>query len=58
VNEDVIGVHLEYTGENATLSFSKNSVPMGVAYENLTGTFFPAVSLYYEEAQVSILNKF
>jgi tripartite motif-containing protein 9/67 len=57
--DDIIGVTLEFGESNATLSYTKNGSPMGVAFDNLPlETFYPAVSLYYVDVQVTILNKF
>jgi hypothetical protein len=44
---------------NATLTVLKNGISLGVVFDNLPeGPFYPAVSLYYDEATVSFLNRF
>mmetsp|Transcript_27636 Transcript_27636/g.49869 ORF Transcript_27636/g.49869 Transcript_27636/m.49869 type:complete len:282 (-) Transcript_27636:4031-4876(-) len=51
---DVIGVRLEFSGEDASLSFSKNGEDLGTTFTNLRGPLSPAVSLFYEGSQVSL----
>lgn len=46
---DTIGVLLEFKGGMGQLSFYKNGSKCGVAFNNLTGTFYPAVSMFYGE---------
>ena len=51
---DVIGVLLEFKSGVGTLSFYKNGTKCGVAFTNLTGTFHPAVCMFYGEVQVTL----
>lgn len=55
---DVIGVSLEFNNSLASLSFSKNNVQLGTAFSKIAGMLYPAVCLYYNEAQVSISFKY
>ena len=43
---DSIGVLLEFKGEIGSLSFFKNGAKCGIAFNNLTGTFYPCVCLF------------
>lgn len=54
---DTIGVLLEYRNNNASLSFYRNGTKCGVAYDNLTGSFYPAVLMNYGEMQVTLDSK-
>jgi hypothetical protein len=54
---DVIGLTLEFIEGLGTLSFTKNSTEFGPAFTNIPGPVWPAVCLYYNEAQVSISCK-
>ena len=51
---DTIGVLLEFHGGVGTLSFYCNGAKCGEAFNNLTGTFYPAVSMFYGEVQVAL----
>ncbi|CAG9324473.1 unnamed protein product [Blepharisma stoltei] len=51
---DVVGVKLEYKGDQGWISFQKNGKDYGVAYKNVPINVYPAVSLYYKRAQVSL----
>lgn len=51
---DTIGVLLEFRSGVGSLSFYRNGTKCGVAFSNLTGTFYPAVSLFYGEVQVTL----
>jgi len=51
---DVIGVLLEYKSQIASLSFYRNGAKCGVAFGNLTGSFYPAVCINYGEAQITL----
>lgn len=53
-NGDIIGVLLEFKSGNGALSFYKNGTKCGVAFTNLTGTFHPAVCMFYGEVQVTL----
>jgi len=55
---DVIGVTLEFINGLASLSFSKNNVLLGTAFSKIAGMLYPAVCLYYNEAQVTISFKY
>lgn len=46
---DIIGVLLEFRSGLGSLSFYRNGVKCGEAFNNLTGTFYPAVSMFYGE---------
>jgi tripartite motif-containing protein 9/67 len=50
----VIGVLLEFRGGVGTLSFYRNGAKCGDAFNNLTGTFYPAVALFYGEVQITL----
>jgi len=54
---DVIGVLLEYKSGLATLSFYRNATKCGVAFSNLTGSFYPAVCMNYGDVQVTLDTK-
>ena len=54
---DVIGVYLDFQAGMGTLSFSRNGKMLGTAWEGLSGPLYPAVSLYYCDASVTIGNK-
>ncbi|CAG9313725.1 unnamed protein product [Blepharisma stoltei] len=51
---DIICVRLEYKGDQGSISFLRNGKDYGVAYTNVPINVYPAVSLYYKRAQVSI----
>mmetsp|Transcript_14190 Transcript_14190/g.14262 ORF Transcript_14190/g.14262 Transcript_14190/m.14262 type:complete len:215 (-) Transcript_14190:41-685(-) len=55
---DVIGVLLEFKGENGILSFLKNGMELGPAFVNLTGTFYSAVYLFHQSARVTLSCKY
>ncbi|TMW56846.1 hypothetical protein Poli38472_006856 [Pythium oligandrum] len=50
---DCISVYLDC--DLGTLSFSKNGVELGVAFENIVGEVFPAVAFYSRHQKVSII---
>ena len=50
VTGDIIGVLLEFGESGASLSFTKNGIALGVAFDSISGELYPAVSLYYEDA--------
>lgn len=47
---DIIGVTLDL--ENGKLSFTKNGVDLGVAFNNLSGSFRPAISLALSTVEI------
>ncbi|OQR90075.1 HECT E3 ubiquitin ligase [Achlya hypogyna] len=49
---DVIGLDLDC--EQGTLSYSKNGVDLGVAFDNVVGELFPAVAFYSRHQKVSL----
>ena len=51
---DVVGVSLEYADELGTLSFSKNGTDFGVAFTDVPANVYPALSLFYTQAQVTL----
>lgn len=51
---DVIGVLLEFRTGVGTLSFYRNGTKCGQAFTNLSGIFYPAVSLFCGEVQVTL----
>ncbi len=51
---DVIGVLVDFGAQ--TLTFYKNGVSQGVAYTNVSGTLFPAVSTYNTADTIVSLN--
>ncbi|CAD8175890.1 unnamed protein product [Paramecium octaurelia] len=57
VQNDTIGVLLEFRSGLGTLSFYRNGVKCGEAFSNLTGTFYPALSMFYGEVQVTLDSK-
>ncbi|CAK69624.1 unnamed protein product (macronuclear) [Paramecium tetraurelia] len=57
VQNDTIGVLLEFRSGIGTLSFYRNGVKCGEAFNNLTGTFYPALSMFYGEVQVTLDSK-
>ena len=54
----MIGVTLEFKNGLASLSFSKNNVNLGTAFNKIAGMLYPAVCLYYHEAQITISFKY
>uniref|UniRef100_K3X672 B30.2/SPRY domain-containing protein n=1 Tax=Globisporangium ultimum (strain ATCC 200006 / CBS 805.95 / DAOM BR144) TaxID=431595 RepID=K3X672_GLOUD len=52
--DDCIGVQLDC--ERGTLSFSKNGVNLGVAFENIVGEVYPAVAFYSRHQRVSFVQ--
>ena len=50
---DVIGVTLDM--DRGTLSFSKNGLDLGVAFDGLAGQIYPAVAFYNQGQQISLL---
>jgi hypothetical protein len=50
---DVIGVTLDM--DRGTLSFSKNGLDLGVAFDGLAGEIYPAVAFYNQGQQISLL---
>jgi hypothetical protein len=52
VQGDTIGVTLDL--DSGTLSFSKNDVDLGVAFDNLAGELYPAVAFYNHGQSVSL----
>lgn len=52
---DVIGVTLDM--DNGTLSYSKNGLDLGVAFDGLAGELYPAVSFYNHHQKVTLLSK-
>jgi len=54
---DVVGIRLEYNGDNGSLSFSRNGKDFGIAYTNVPINVFPAVSLFYQRTQVTLICK-
>jgi tripartite motif-containing protein 9/67 len=46
---DTIGIFLEFRQQLGTLSFFKNGVKCGRKFEGLTGSFYPAVAMFYGE---------
>ncbi len=55
---DVIGVMLEFRDSLAVLSFTKNGVNLGTAFSKIAGMLYPAVCLYYIQAQVTVSFKY
>lgn len=51
---DIIGVLLEYKSGLATLSFYRNGTKCGIAFSNLTGSFYPAVCMHYGDVQITL----
>ncbi|KAM3135484.1 negative regulation of SNARE complex assembly [Paramecium bursaria] len=51
---DIIGVLLEFRNGLGTLSFYRNGVKCGEAFNNLQGVFYPALSMFYGEVQVTL----
>ncbi|GLE01307.1 hypothetical protein PINS_up010137 [Pythium insidiosum] len=51
---DVLRVELNC--EQGTLAFSKNGVPLGIAFENVVGEVFPAVAFYSRHQKVTLLS--
>lgn len=51
---DIIGVRVD--SENGTLSFSKNGVDLGIAFENIVGEVYPAVSFHSRHQKVSMIQ--
>mmetsp|Transcript_14058 Transcript_14058/g.14109 ORF Transcript_14058/g.14109 Transcript_14058/m.14109 type:complete len:193 (+) Transcript_14058:313-891(+) len=54
---DVVGVRLEYIGDNGSISFLRNGKDYGVAYTNVPTSVFPAVSMFYQRTQVTLICK-
>lgn len=54
---DVVGIRLEYNGDNGSLSFLKNGKDFGVAYTNVPPNLHPAISLFYQRTQVTLVCK-
>ena len=57
---DIITTTLEFVNGEGTLSFAKNGVEQGMAFEGLVGPLFPMVCLDYrthETAKVSIISE-
>jgi len=55
---DVIGVMLEFRDGHAALSFTKNGINLGTAFSKIAGMLYPAVCLYYIQAQVTASFKY
>lgn len=51
---DIIGVRVD--SEQGTLSFSKNGVDLGIAFENIVGEVYPAVSFHTRHQKVSMIQ--
>ena len=51
---DTIGLLLEFRQQMATLSFYKNGVKCGRKFNALTGSFYPALAMFYGEVQVTL----
>ncbi|DBA04539.1 TPA: hypothetical protein N0F65_011087 [Lagenidium giganteum] len=51
---DTVGVRLDC--ERGMLSFSKNGVDLGVAFENVVGEVFPAVAFYSRHQKVTLVK--
>ncbi|CAI2381496.1 unnamed protein product [Moneuplotes crassus] len=52
---DIVGVLLQFDNGFASLSFYRNKVFIGNAFDNIPpGTLYPAVCLYYGEVQVTL----
>jgi hypothetical protein len=51
---DIIGVHLDC--DKQTLSFSKNGMMLGIAFENVIGEVFPAVAFYSRHQKVTLVS--
>ena len=45
----MVGVYLEFKHGLATLSFYRNGLWSGVAFDKLFGDFYPAVTMFYGE---------
>mmetsp|Transcript_29241 Transcript_29241/g.5278 ORF Transcript_29241/g.5278 Transcript_29241/m.5278 type:complete len:84 (+) Transcript_29241:583-834(+) len=54
---DVIGVHLNFEGEVANLSLTKNGNSLGVAFDDLQGPVYPAVCMLHVQSQVTLSYK-
>ena len=52
---DVIGCELNC--DEGTLSFSLNGSPLGIAFRNLTGVLYPAVSFYNHGQKVTLIQQ-
>lgn len=55
VQGDVVGITLDM--DQGTLSYSKNGLDLGVAFDNLAGELYPAISFYNHHQKVSLLEK-
>ena len=51
---DVVGVSLEYTDNQGSISFSKNGTDFGVAFAEVPANVLPALSLFYVQAQATL----
>ncbi|OQS05252.1 HECT E3 ubiquitin ligase, partial [Thraustotheca clavata] len=51
---DILGLDLDC--EQGTLSFSKNGVDLGIAFDNIVGELFPAVAFYSRHQKISLLK--
>eukprot|EP01035_Chromulina_nebulosa_P017384 gene17384-22933_t len=51
---DIIGVSLDLT--NGILSYTKNQKPLGNAFTNLYGEFYPAVAFYNKDQELEIIS--
>lgn len=49
---DVIGVTLDMN--KGTLSFSRNGIDLGIAFEGLSGVLYPAVSFYNRDQRITL----
>ena len=55
---ETLGIIFEFKNNVGYLSFVKNGSPLGICFNNIpAGSYFPCVSMYYGEVQVTLDSK-